>query len=60
MRPTPTNSPLLTHLITDFLLRGGNIEEVPEGNCIRETIGESWKTVNENHYKIKLDKELAQ
>lgn len=60
MRPTPTNNPLLNHLITDFLLRGGEIEELPEGNCIRETTGESWKQMNENHYKIKLDKELAQ
>lgn len=56
MRPTLANSPLLSHLITDFLLRN-QVQVLPEGNCVREDDGHSWKTMNDNCFKIRMDKE---
>ncbi len=56
MRPTPKPT-LLQHLITDFLLRGGEIEELPFGNSVRPDDGEDWHKINENSYKLKLDKQ---
>lgn len=56
MSPTIRKSPLLDYLVTDFLMRGGKIEQLQYGNSVRPDDGEDWKTINENSYKIRMDK----
>jgi len=46
-------------LVATFIAQG-KLKIVPPGSAIRENDGEDWKTINENRYKIKLDKEAAQ
>lgn len=50
----------LTHLIDNFLLNGGEIEQLQYGNSVRPDDGEDWKTINENSYKIRMDKGESQ
>lgn len=45
-------------LVATFIAQG-KLTIVPPGNCVRPDDGEDWKTINENRYKIKLDKERA-
>lgn len=54
------NGPLLDYLITDFLMSGGKIEQVPAGSAIRDNDGENWKTINENNFKIRQDKQQGE
>jgi hypothetical protein len=49
----------MTDYITQYLAQGGKVTQLPYGNAVRDNDGESWKKVNENRYKVKLDKERA-
>lgn len=49
----------LPNLIDNYRNNGGEIKALPPGDGLSEH-GESWQTINQNRYKIKLDKEQAQ
>ena len=45
--------------VAEFIKLGGQIQQLPAGNALRDNDGEDWKTINENGYRVKLDKERA-
>jgi len=59
MRSSPANIDLSV-LIDNYRNNGGEIKALPPGDGLRPNDGESWHQINQNRYKIKLDKEQAQ
>lgn len=49
----------LTHLIDNFVMNGGEITQLKEGNALKHDDGENWQQVNRKTYLIKLDKEMG-
>jgi len=46
-------------LLTAYLSQGGKVTQLPYGNAVRDTDGESWKQTNDRKWQVKQDKERA-
>jgi len=44
-------------LILNFQVRGGEIEQCPYGNSVRDDDGETWQETNRKTYLIRQEKE---
>ena len=46
-------------LVEQYLAQGGTIKQLPYGNAVRDTDGESWKQTNARKWAVKQDKEAS-
>ena len=49
----------MTDYITQYLAQGGKVTQLPPGNAVRDTDGESWKQTNNRKWQVKQDKEAG-
>jgi hypothetical protein len=49
----------LDEFMKSYLAQGGKVTQLPPGNALRDTDGESWKQTNDRKWQVKQDKERA-
>jgi hypothetical protein len=53
------NGGTMKDYVEEFIKLGGQIQQLPPGNALRDTDGENWKQTNDRKWQVKQDKEKA-